>query len=182
MSLIFSIWRSLWCLCITILSSINIISQSYSNTSRLLLSVIWFMLFDMLFILFNKNLFNGQIIIHHIVAIILIICGIYMIIYTDTPHYNVINMCLTTEIVTSIHIINCMASKYKNIICFRLYRILYILLTVIWRGSIWYSIISYAIYNINSNIFCIIGTLPFIIFDTLWIRDCIYSLYRTKLQ
>lgn len=179
--LLFSLWRTYWCSYVSFLSFINIIKKKYNNSLQLLLYVIIFMVIDILLIIKNKNIYNKQIIIHHIIVILLLLIGIYIVLYTNKPHHNVISMCISTEVVTSIHIVNYLSVKYKNIFYYRLYRILYIFLTLFWRGNIWRTIISNALNNNNSNIICIYGITPFIVFDMLWIKKCIFGLlYKFK--
>ena len=175
---VFSLWRTLWCLYVSLLSFINISKKTYNNTLYLLLSVIAFMLIDIILIVRNKRIYNLQIIYHHIIVIILLLFGIYTVIFSNNPHHNVINMCISTEVVTSIHIVNHLAKKYKSIFYFRLYRILYILLTIFWRGNIWFTIISDAINNSTSNMLCVYGITPFVVFDVVWVRQCINGLYK----
>ena len=178
--LMFSLWRTLWCLFVSLLSFINISKKTYNNTLYLLLSVIGFMLIDIILIVRNKRIYNLQIIYHHIIVIILLLFGIYTITFSNNQHYDVINMCISTEVVTTIHIVNHLAKKYKSIFYFRLYRLLYILLTVFWRGNIWNTIIRNAINNSNSNMLCVYGITPFVVFDIVWVRQCINGLYKIK--
>jgi len=187
-SLVYHSWRSIWCTYITIIAFYNYLRlnaefdriytshgipipyHSYYDpkTSWDITMVICFFAIDLLIYSIRGKFMSKSVIIHHLLGIAL--CSIAL--FVKYPHHYHANLFMCAEIVSVLTVLSHFAKKQKSKLLYKIYLFQYLILTIVARGWIWYTVAGDLIRN-NVGVFCYFGLAPLVIMDVLWSKQCI---------
>lgn len=190
-SMLFHIWRSVWCSYITYRAYYNVVRLNAvfeqnpkldraayfdTMTHRLIVQLICFFLLDLVFAGLRRKYtrhMSRSVFIHHIVSLCL--ASVTMIV--SLPHHYYSNLFMCAEIVSCLNFVSYFAKTYKSAVLYKLYLLQYLLLTVFGRFYIWYTVYcDLAEYNVS--ILCYVGFAPLLIMDIVWSKQCVKGLLR----
>lgn len=181
---LYHMWRSVWCTYITVASILNVFRLKnifdndingdikrhlyYDNATVFnIYVVLCCVIIDLIIFYFKRKFYRLHLLIHHIIVIIF--CALSQIVLS--PHHYYCNLFMCSEVVSSILILAYIGKNSKDKTFYKIYLVLYLLLTFFVRGLIWGTLIKEA-YLYNSRLICILGIMPLMILDCIWVNQC----------
>jgi len=194
-SMLFHIWRSVWCSYITYMAYNNVMRLNAifelipdlnraayfdPQTYSIILQLICFFVLDMVFAGLRRKFarhMSRSVFIHHMVSL----CLTSITLIVSLPHHYYANLFMCTEIVSCLNFISYFAKAYKSAVLYKLYLLQYLLITVFVRGYIWYTLYrDLAAYGSNISMLCYAGFAPLLIMDIVWSKQCVVGLLRMR--
>jgi len=191
-SLVYHVWRSIWCTYVTIVAFYNFqrmraeFAITYADAEIVpyhshydsktwwdIVMLIIFFSIDILIYLIRGKFMSRSVLIHHLLGIFL---SLQTLIASHPHHYHA-NIFMCAEIVSCLTILSHYAKKSRSRTLYKIYLLQYLLLTIFARGWIWYTIGMDLMAN-NVSIACYLGFLPLIMMDIIWSRQCVQGLLK----